>query len=819
MPELGLVVTGDEPTRAFASRLAVCAATRDVADALTMADAALAAIDTDGLGAAPSRYRAIATELGALPATPEIKRLFQVDLVKRSPDARLGGAVLDELTRAVDVVRRLVPQALPSQLAAFKDAFRERYEASEVRLVDALDEESGIGFPAYGSDGSDGAPLIQGLPPVLDDPATAVWATRERWLLEALGRAVASGAQEIRLGDRDLEALTHASPPPMPDAFAVMARLAAGTSDALATGDFRVRISGLTGPSGAVFLGRFCYADPDVRRLVEDHLRCEEALQPDAVFAEIVHLPEGRIGNILLRPSVREYEIEFLGESGAPAERRIPITDLLVSLQGDTLVIRSSRLKRRIIPRLTTAHNYSLRSLGLYQFLCALQSDGHVSRPSWTWGPLDSAPFLPRVTHGRLVLSPAIWNLGKEDLKQLGEKTAAARFSAVQALRRARALPRFIVLADYDNELPVDLDAALSVESFAHLVKARDQARLEEMWPAPDQLCARGPEGRYVHEVVVPFVQTKAPQREAAPVVAVPAVARTFPPDSEWLYAKLYTGAVTADHVLLECVAPLAEAAVASGAADRWFFIRYGDPREHLRVRFHGDPRRLREDVLPPLLAIGSSQLARGAVWKVQLDTYEREIERYGGPAGIELAEQLFCADSDAAVEVLRLLAPGDEGNEERWRICLLGLDALLSDFGFDLAQKHEVVAGARKAYGVGQREDAALRHALGERHRKVGREIASLLLLQPDDEHPIAPGVAVLRRRSERLAPIVAELRAREHAGRLSPGLAELAPSYMHMHAIRIFRAAAKRHEIVMYEILARLYRQRARRASVQSG
>jgi hypothetical protein len=48
-------------------------------------------------------------------------------------------------------------------------------------------------------------------------------------------------------------------------------------------------------------------------------------------------------------------------------------------------------------------------------------------------------------------------------------------------LRRALALPRFIVVADDDNELPVDLDAALSVESFVHLVKGREDARLEEM--------------------------------------------------------------------------------------------------------------------------------------------------------------------------------------------------------------------------------------------------------------------------------------------------------------------------------------------------
>jgi hypothetical protein len=203
----------------------------------------------------------------------------------------------------------------------------------------------------------------------------------------------------------------------LPDAFAVMARVyrVAGACARVIFVCASVRSSAPRAPPSSAASATRIRTSAGWSRIT-----CAADAQATS-FAEIVHLPEGRIGNILLRPSVREYEIEFLGECGAPAARRIPITDLLVSLRGDTLVVRSSRLNRRIIPRLTAAHNYSLRSLGLYQFLCALQSDGRSSRASWSWGSLDSAPFLPRVTHGRLVLSPAIWNLGKEELS-LGER-------------------------------------------------------------------------------------------------------------------------------------------------------------------------------------------------------------------------------------------------------------------------------------------------------------------------------------------------------------------------------------------------------------
>jgi hypothetical protein len=46
---------------------------------------------------------------------------------------------------------------------------------------------------------------------------------------------------------------------------------------------------------------------------------------------------------------------------------------------------------------------------------------------------------------------------------------------ARRAQRRERRLPRWIVVADGDNALPIDLDNILSVESFAHLVKVSSQ--------------------------------------------------------------------------------------------------------------------------------------------------------------------------------------------------------------------------------------------------------------------------------------------------------------------------------------------------------
>jgi hypothetical protein len=267
------------------------------------------------------------------------------------------------------------------------------------------------------------------------------WTTRHVLLLRKLAQALTEGADEIALEASDLEALAAEQRPPLPDAFYVMATVAAESDGAMAQGAFRVFLHHLYGPSGAVLLGRFCHADQTLHKFVRAHLQAEEARRPEQLFAEIVHLPEGRIGNILCRPVLRDYEIPYLGRSGAPADRQIPVTDLLVSVPDGRIVLRSRRMEREVVPRLTTAHNYDWRSLGLYRFLCALQGQDAAAALAWDWGPLQDAPFLPRVVSERLVLCRARWNVAEAELRALGQTSGAGQFAAVQAWRAELRLP------------------------------------------------------------------------------------------------------------------------------------------------------------------------------------------------------------------------------------------------------------------------------------------------------------------------------------------------------------------------------------------
>jgi thiopeptide-type bacteriocin biosynthesis protein len=818
-------VTGPEAIHGLEEQLAALPSGRAAATALDGARAALAELDAAGLGAAPERYRELADTLKELPTSVELSRLFQVDMVKPADPAntpRLGPAVVEELRRGMALLHRLFGRSRQDSLERFRQDFSDRYgEGRWVPLAEALDEETGIGFER--SEGGEASPLLHGL--VLGQRSaetpenTVPWGPLQTWQLRKLEEALVRGEQEIELTAKDVEKLAVRESLPLPDAVQTMAVLAAASEEDVEEGRFSLLFKGAGGPSGARLLGRFCHADAELEARVREHLAAEEEVRPGAVFAEIVHLPQGRVGNVLSRPVLRDYEIPFLGLSGAPAERQIPLTDLAVTVADKRIMLRSERLGREVIPRLTSAHNFSL-GLGIYRFLCSLQMQGVLGGLGWSWGPLESASFLPRVKSGRLVLERARWRLSEEEIKRLTGASGAAQFAEVQRLRTERRLPRWVLLGDGDNELLVDLDNVLSVEGWLDVLEGRREALLFELFPGPGELCARGPEGRFVHELVVPFVRVRseAAARPAGSTAVSGGVAgtvqRSFLPGSEWLYAKLYVGTSTADAVLGEVVGPLVRAVRASGAADSWFFIRYGDPQWHLRVRFHGAPERLLAEVLPALEAAVAPLLADGRLWRFQLDTYDREVERYGGPEGIGVVERMFHADSEAALAIVETLE-GDEGADARWRLALYGTDLLLGDLGLDSEGKRKVLGQVRESFFREFGGGKPLRVQLDQKQRAERRALEALLDPAKGELSDLAPGFAILRGRSELNAPLVAELRRLEQEGRLTSPVAQIAPSLVHMQVNRLIRSSQRAHELVLYDLLAGIFDSQAARAA----
>ena len=165
----------------------------------------------------------------------------------------------------------------------------------------------------------------------------------------------------------------------------------------------------------------------------------------------------------------------------------------------------------------------------------------------------------------------------------------------------------------------------------------------------------------------------------------------------DWLYFLLYVGEQErTDLCLAEVVTPLVRSALATPGIDRWFFLRYlDDAGPHLRLRFAGDVDAINDlflragpalahrlqtlpelEVEPATPLVGSAHAPRrqGAVASrpptLELGVYEPEYAKYGGPAGVALAERVFQASSQIALDNLQHL--GDRTTRALWAMAMM---------------------------------------------------------------------------------------------------------------------------------------------------
>ena len=140
---------------------------------------------------------------------------------------------------------------------------------------------------------------------------------------------------------------------------------------------------------------------------------------------------------------------------------------------------------------------------------------------------------------------------------------------------------------------------------------------------------------------------------------------------------------------------PLIQQALKKGWCTNVFFVRYADPENHLRIRFKTVPKkdgRLLELAHKACLPYVES----GLVNRIQLDTYQRELERYE-PDLIEFSEAIFCADSQLVINWLTQAETQLEA--DRYALALLSIDTLLTDFNYSLSDRVRLTHRLQQAF------------------------------------------------------------------------------------------------------------------------
>ncbi|MCL2290377.1 MAG: thiopeptide-type bacteriocin biosynthesis protein, partial [Bacteroidetes bacterium] len=255
---------------------------------------------------------------------------------------------------------------------------------------------------------------------------------------------------------------------------------------------------------------------------------------------------------------------------------------------------------------------------------------------------------------------------------------------------------------------------------------------------------------------------------------------------------------------------PLAQYFLKENWIDHWFFIRYADPQFHLRIRFHVTKNENTAPIIHYFNNAIQDYINQDTVWKVQIDTYQREMERYGIEL-IELFEKLFNLCSETVCKTIALDAVKQDENL-RWLSGLKMMDTSLTDFGYSLQEKWALLNTLQDGFGKEFNIDKDSRRQFGQKYRAEKNSIEKILDKNSEQDGEYALLFKPIFEKSEVSKFIIEEIKNRKHEGakaesRKDFSLNDLMSSYIHMMLNRLFRTQQRAHELVLYDYLFRYY------------
>lgn len=275
---------------------------------------------------------------------------------------------------------------------------------------------------------------------------------------------------------------------------------------------------------------------------------------------------------------------------------------------------------------------------------------------------------------------------------------------------------------------------------------------------------------------------------------------RTFIPGSQWVYFKLYMGTNTADKVLSQEISHIIKVLKKDQLIDKWFFIRYSDPDFHIRIRILVKDELYIGRIINIFYNELDQLVKKSLIWKIQLDTYNRELERYGNEL-IGIAESFFFHDSECVLSIIKRI----KNDTQRWMIALKMIDSLLTDFSFDLLSKQKVMGQVsdsfKTEFGFNQFNSKQL-NAKYRDNKKIIESILNNTIENNDFKSLYLP----IKKRSKSLMLLTEELKS-ELKTNVNINLNNLILSYIHMMLNRLFQSKNRVHELLIYDFMKRYY------------
>ncbi len=267
-------------------------------------------------------------------------------------------------------------------------------------------------------------------------------------------------------------------------------------------------------------------------------------------------------------------------------------------------------------------------------------------------------------------------------------------------------------------------------------------------------------------------------------------IKRVFIPGEEWLYIKIYCGIKISDDILIATIKPLSSEFLKEGLIDKWFFIRYADPDEHLRIRFHLTSIRELNKIIQKLKNELLIYFENYQVWNMEFSTYKRELERYGNN-NIENSESYFFFNSEFIINNLIKF----EDDIERFLNVLKYIEEQIDFFELKDENKLDFLNKMQLNFKKEFKSNNDTIKELNKKYKEFPQKFNKL-------------NTKSLSINQINLKKLVGKILTLNNNGRLNIPLENLIASYIHMTINRCFRSNQRLYELIMYDFLYKINR-----------
>ena len=723
------------------------------------------------------------------PVSDDLKSIYYCISERKPVQGGLSSQWQKKILDGLSCLMHLTRPGYSEELDKFKRAFLLRYEGKQMPLLEVLDPQLGIGYGGLDQI-NDSLGLIEYLNiEMTGSGGQGAGSGSDEALSIILRDWFASNSshsmQELVIAEEQIQKLASSTKGMnLPPSISVIFRIC----------DDKVVIEDAGNCTANALISRFSCSS-DIAEFCKELSTIEQQHNPEVIFAEISHICNLHTANINQRDYIRDYEIPVLTQSGLPKNQQINLADLTIEVVNDTIILWSTKLKKIIQPRLSTAFNFTKNQFPVFRFLCDLQSQ-HL-QPNLYFdiqGLLPGLKFYPRIRYKDAILQLAEWHFSSDDFSEILSAPKTDQLSLFDQFREREHLPRFIAYCFHDNYLVYDLDnttdksqllaeiknkVKLIFKEFPYLLNATGTVKNQEGQPLLTQFVA----SLYKEEPVYKYELAKQ---------ARPTRQKSIADTRDWIYFKIYCHSLSMDAIIAESIIPAVKKAVNDGLIYEWFWLRYQDPEPHIRLR-----------VMPSKNMYGASfeliNRLLNKLYQMKLvnrfhtDQYKRELERYS-PELILQVEKIFFASSLLVTSFLKQKLKYNWSDQRVLTEAVVSVRMILKSLQYTKEDKLEFCTKLFEQFYTEFNKPKGLKPIVEKVNKLITDNVTTLI-----QDSRGRQSYALL---DKNLAALALQHRLKRVK---SVSLESLAADIIHMHLNRIFTTNQRYFEMITYYLAKR--------------